>query len=45
MKQAVLDTDILSYITDERYQEVFARAHQSMIDVGCPLEFENWRDA
>jgi predicted nucleic acid-binding protein len=28
MRQAVLDTDILSYITDQRYPEVSARARQ-----------------
>lgn len=28
MKQAVLDTDILSYIIDQRYPEVSARAQQ-----------------
>ena len=28
MRQSVLDTDILSYITDQRYPEVSARAQQ-----------------
>jgi tRNA(fMet)-specific endonuclease VapC len=28
MRQAILDTDILSYITDQRYVEVSARARQ-----------------
>jgi tRNA(fMet)-specific endonuclease VapC len=35
MKAAILDTDILSYITDNRYPEVSARAYQYLRVFRC----------